>query len=80
MAGLIATARPRALRARSLSVRLFLLVIRRAATAIRDAAERSSQRRILREWAECHEQHLLRDIGITRDQALREAAKWFCER
>jgi uncharacterized protein YjiS (DUF1127 family) len=36
---------------------------------------RSAQRRVLRELAE--ERHLLSDVGLTRAQALREAAKPF---
>lgn len=80
MPGLIAAARRRACRAPSPVVNLFLRIIRRAATAIHDAAQRSSQRRVLRSWVECNEQHLLRDIGVTREQARREAAKWFWQR
>lgn len=39
---------------------------------------RSAQRKLLRELAE--EEHLLSDIGLTRAQALREAAKPFWRR
>ena len=39
--------------------------------------ERSGQRKVLRELAEHGEEHLLRDIGLDRSQALRESRKWF---
>jgi len=39
---------------------------------------RGAQRRVLRELAE--ERHLLSDVGLTRAQALREAAKPFWRR
>ena len=80
MPGSIAAARRCACRAPSPSVNLFLQTIRGIATAIRDAMQRSSQRRVLRTWVEYDEQHLLRDIGVTREQARREAAKWFWQR
>lgn len=38
--------------------------------------DRSHQRRQLGELAELND-HLLRDIGVSREEALREAAKWF---
>ena len=41
--------------------------------------DRSAQRRALRELAECNA-HLLADIGLSRDEALREAAKPFWRR
>ena len=37
---------------------------------------RARQRRALADLAELNA-HLLRDIGLTRDEALREASKWF---
>lgn len=80
MPGLIATARQRTPCAPSRALGLFLSTIRRAAAAIRNAAQRSSQRRALREWVDHNEQHLLRDIGITRERAGREAEKWFWQR
>jgi uncharacterized protein YjiS (DUF1127 family) len=40
---------------------------------IQDWAERSRQRRALGAL----DDHLLRDIGVSRQQALREAAQWF---
>ena len=80
MPGSIAAARRGAHRAPSHSINLFLPVVRRIATAIRDARQRSSQRRVLRTWVEYDEQHLLRDIGVTREQARREVAKWFWQR
>jgi uncharacterized protein YjiS (DUF1127 family) len=40
---------------------------------------RSRQRRALRELAE-RDPHLLQDIGVSRDRALGEAAKWFWQR
>jgi uncharacterized protein YjiS (DUF1127 family) len=41
---------------------------------------RSRQRRALREIAETDDRHLLRDIGVTREEAFREADKWFWRR
>jgi uncharacterized protein YjiS (DUF1127 family) len=38
---------------------------------------RFRQRRALREIVELNDRHLLRDIGVTRDAALREAEKPF---
>ena len=40
---------------------------------------RSRQRRALGDLAEFNG-HLLRDIGISRDEALRETAKWFWQK
>jgi len=51
--------------------------IRRIFAEINDGVDRSQQRRALREMADGHDQHLLRDIGLTRGEAYREAAKWF---
>ena len=48
--------------------------------AIGASLARSEQRRRLRELADDNDQHLLRDIGMTRREAYREAAKWFCRR
>jgi uncharacterized protein YjiS (DUF1127 family) len=39
-------------------------------------AARRRQRKALGELADCSD-HLLKDIGISRDDALREAGKWF---
>ena len=41
---------------------------------------RSRQRRALRDIAECNDNHLLKDIGVSRDQASREAEKPFWRR
>jgi uncharacterized protein YjiS (DUF1127 family) len=38
---------------------------------------RSRQRLVLTELAEEQDDHLLRDIGVCRDAARREAARWF---
>jgi len=38
---------------------------------------RSRQRRALREIAESSDFHLLKDIGVSRHEALREIDKWF---
>ena len=53
----------------------------RTAPAVRSSlldiwAARARQRRALGELAGCSD-HLLKDIGISRDDALREAGKWF---
>jgi uncharacterized protein YjiS (DUF1127 family) len=48
--------------------------------AIGAALARSEQRRRLREVADDNDQHLLRDIGLTRREAYREAAKCFWQR
>ena len=41
---------------------------------------RSRQRRALREIAESDDRHLLRDIGVSREEAFRETDKWFWRR
>ena len=41
---------------------------------------RSRQRRTLNEIAECGDLHLLKDIGITQDEAFRESGKPFWRR
>jgi uncharacterized protein YjiS (DUF1127 family) len=41
---------------------------------------RSRQRRALREIAESDDRHLLRDIGVSREEAFHEADKWFWHR
>jgi len=38
---------------------------------------RSAERRMWREVAESYDQHMLRDIGVTRHQARGAASKWF---
>ena len=43
---------------------------------IRTALARRARRRELRALVEQSDQHLLRDIGLTREQAGREADKW----
>jgi uncharacterized protein YjiS (DUF1127 family) len=48
--------------------------------AIRASLVRTEQRRALGELADHDDQHLLRDIGLTRRDARREAAKWFWQR
>jgi uncharacterized protein YjiS (DUF1127 family) len=52
------------------------LVIRLPAR-IRSWLEHSRQRRALAELAQEQDDHLLKDIGVSRDAARREAAKWF---
>ena len=41
---------------------------------------RSRQRRVLREIAESNDFHLLKDIGVSQEEALREAEKPFWRR
>jgi uncharacterized protein YjiS (DUF1127 family) len=41
---------------------------------------RSRQRQDLLKMVQANNGHLLRDIGVTREEALREADKWFCRR
>lgn len=41
---------------------------------------RSNQRRALLEIAQSDDRHLLRDIGVSRQEAFREAEKWFWRR
>jgi uncharacterized protein YjiS (DUF1127 family) len=48
--------------------------------AIQAGLARTQQRRALRELADHDDQHLLRDIGMTRQAAYREAAKRFWQR
>ena len=48
-----------------------------AIATMRRWAVRSQQRRALREIAERNEDHLLKDIGVSRDEAFREANKPF---
>jgi uncharacterized protein YjiS (DUF1127 family) len=48
--------------------------------AIRASLARTGQRHALGELADHDDQHLLRDIGLTRRDARREAAKWFWQR
>jgi uncharacterized protein YjiS (DUF1127 family) len=60
-----------------LLVRLHPGLVIRLPARIRSWLEHSSQRRALRELAEEQDDHLLRDIGISREAARREAAKWF---
>jgi uncharacterized protein YjiS (DUF1127 family) len=50
------------------------------ARAIADGLARKAQRRALREIAEDGDHHILRDIGLMRCEAYREAAKWFWQR
>ena len=50
------------------------------ASTIRRWVARSQQRRALREIAERTDDHLLKDIGVSRGQVLREAAKPFWQR
>jgi uncharacterized protein YjiS (DUF1127 family) len=47
--------------------------------AIGAGRARTEQRRALRELSD-DDPHLLRDIGLTRQEAYREAAKWFWQR
>ena len=46
------------------------------AATIRQWIARARQRRALAEMAELND-HLLKDIGLSKDEALREATKWF---
>jgi uncharacterized protein YjiS (DUF1127 family) len=55
-------------------------VVGRLRQMIGRCAARSRQRRALREIAESDDRHLLRDIGVTREEAFREADKWFWRR
>jgi uncharacterized protein YjiS (DUF1127 family) len=41
---------------------------------------RSSQRQALHDIAAHNDRHLLRDIGVSREEAFREAKKWFWRR
>jgi uncharacterized protein YjiS (DUF1127 family) len=41
---------------------------------------RRRQRQALAELVERNDPHLLEDIGVTREEALRKAAKWFWQR
>jgi uncharacterized protein YjiS (DUF1127 family) len=50
------------------------------ARTIRAGLARAEQRRALDELADRDDEHFLRDIGLTRREARREAAKWFWER
>ena len=50
--------------------------IRRVIIDIYRVVVRRTQRRELRALVDQDDQHLLRDIGLTRDQARREADKW----
>jgi uncharacterized protein YjiS (DUF1127 family) len=50
------------------------------ASTIRRWVARSQQRRALREIAERTDDHLLKDIGVSREEALREADKPFWRR
>jgi len=47
---------------------------------IRQWIARSGERQALRDLAERDDPHLLRDVGLTREQALRDGAKWFWQR
>ena len=47
---------------------------------VRAWSARGHERRALRELTEQLDDHLLKDIGISREQALREAAKPFWQR
>ena len=38
---------------------------------------RRAERRALREFAESNDQHMLKDIGVTREWAQDTASKWF---
>ena len=48
--------------------------------AISAGRARAEQRRALRELADHEDEHLLRDIAVTRREAHREGAKWFWQR
>ena len=45
--------------------------------AVRIWAGRHRAREALRDLAESGDRHLLADIGVTREEALRRAGKWF---
>ena len=51
-------------------------VAKEAVSTIRTWIARSRQRRAFADLAEFNA-HLLKDIGVSRDEALREAEKWF---
>ena len=55
-------------------------VIAGLASTIRRWAARSRQRRALREIAENNDHHLLKDIGVSQEEAFREADKPFWRR
>ena len=46
-------------------------------TIFRSWIARGAERRALRELADCNDQHMLDDIGVTREQAQHTATKWF---
>jgi uncharacterized protein YjiS (DUF1127 family) len=46
-------------------------------TGISTWIARSGERQTLREFAETNDQHMLEDIGVTREQARHTAARWF---
>jgi uncharacterized protein YjiS (DUF1127 family) len=50
------------------------------ASTIRQWVARSRQRRALREIAESNDHHLLKDIGVSQEEAFREADKPFWQR
>jgi uncharacterized protein YjiS (DUF1127 family) len=52
----------------------------RFGAALRVWCQRRHGREALRELVERHDQHLLRDIGLTREEALHAAAKRFWQR
>jgi uncharacterized protein YjiS (DUF1127 family) len=70
-----ARARPDGIGTSLRSEMLPVLAIGLAAT-IRQWIARGRERRALAEMAELND-HLLEDIGLSRDEALREATKWF---
>ncbi len=49
----------------------------RFSTTLRSWIARYRQRQTLGELVARNDEHLLKDIGVTRGEALREAAKWF---
>lgn len=48
--------------------------------AVKRWIARSNQRRALLKIAQSNDRHPLRDIGVTQEEAFREAEKWFWRR
>jgi uncharacterized protein YjiS (DUF1127 family) len=57
-----------------------LTLIKRLLSTVGTWIARRRARKELLELAERDDRHLLRDIGTTRKEALRQAAKWFWQR
>ena len=57
-----------------------LALAKRLSNTVGTWIARSRNRKALIELAERNDRHLLRDIGTTREETLRQAAKWFWQR